>query len=92
VNQILCNNAICPSEEFWMHNLPFPEWQEPYQAALFELDPVRLVNRISDAKTAIQKRLVTFGDGIPSLNERTAIAYALKNLDLLSRMFDCDAA
>jgi len=35
----------------------YPEWQQEYLAALSELDPTKLLLRLTEAETAIFKRL-----------------------------------
>ncbi len=38
-------------------SLLYPEWHRPYQAALIEVDPKKLAERVAEAETAIFKRL-----------------------------------
>jgi hypothetical protein len=61
-------------------NLRFPDWQLEYQAALLEVDPQKLPERIRAAETAIflrQQALVPSSDGHA---EREAIADAMRAL------------
>jgi hypothetical protein len=60
-------------------------WQHDYQAALLELDPEKLPQRVEAAETAIFKRLQTISQGSDSNAERQAIEDALASLRVLSR-------
>ena len=40
-----------------MGGLRYPEWQKTYHDALLELNPQKLVQRVSQAETAILSRL-----------------------------------
>jgi hypothetical protein len=64
-------------------NLRFPEWQLQYQAALLEVDPQKLPERVKAAEAAIflrQEALVHSSDGHA---ERQAIEDAMRALRLL---------
>ena len=61
-------------------NLRFPDWQLSYQAALLEVDPQKLLERVKAAETAIflrQQAMVHSSDGHV---ERQAIADAMRAL------------
>jgi hypothetical protein len=61
-------------------NLPFPDWQLEYQAALLEVDPQKLPDRVIAAEAAIflrQQALVYSSDGHV---EREAIEFAVRAL------------
>jgi hypothetical protein len=61
-------------------NFPFPEWQLEYQAALLEVDPQKLPERVNAAEAAIflrQQALVYSSDGHV---ERHAIEEATRAL------------
>ena len=61
-------------------NLPFPDWQVAYPAALLEVDPQKLPDRVLAAEAAIflrQQALVHSSDGHV---EREAIESALRAL------------
>ena len=61
-------------------NLRFPEWQVAYQAALLEVDPQKLPERVKAAEAAIflrQQALVHSSDGHA---EREAIEDAMRAL------------
>jgi hypothetical protein len=63
----------------------YPEWQQEYQAALLELDPAKLPQRVEAAETAIFKRLQTMSHGSDSKAERQAIEDALANLRVIKQ-------
>jgi hypothetical protein len=61
-------------------------WQEPYSAAMLELDPDKLPQRIAMAQEAIAKRLEeTKNDGMRSGDERLALSDAQQTLRALAR-------
>jgi hypothetical protein len=71
--------------------LQSPEWQLPYQEALFEFDPAKLPERVSAAESVLLKRLATISQNQNSLSpdllrERHKIEDALSNLRLLMRV------
>ena len=59
------------------------EWQLRYKAALLELDPVKLPQRIERAYSAIQTCLIAHQNGNSA--EYQALADALANLRVLRR-------
>jgi hypothetical protein len=60
-------------------------WQHDYQAALLELDPEKLPQRVEAAETAIFKRLQTISQGSDTRAERQAIEDALASLRVLKQ-------
>jgi hypothetical protein len=60
------------------------EWQKWYQAALLELDPMKLPERIEQAYRAIHMHMDVAGPNC-SAAERQAFADALANLRVLRR-------
>jgi hypothetical protein len=63
----------------------YPEWQAEYQAALLELDPKRLFERVTAAETAIFNRLQAMSHNSDRQAERQAIEDALAALRVLKR-------
>lgn len=63
----------------------YPEWQEPYQQALLELDQKKLSKRIAAAETAISNRLRAIARVSNHHAERQAIDDALSSLRVLKR-------
>jgi hypothetical protein len=60
------------------------EWQKSYEAALLELDPVKLSERIERAYQEIQRYMELAADNSNGA-ERQAVADALANLRVLRR-------
>jgi hypothetical protein len=60
--------------------LKYPEWQEPYEAALQECDPQKLLVRVAIAETTIYLRSRDLRRGADGHDEWQAIADALKGL------------
>lgn len=61
-------------------NLPFPDWQLEYQAAILEAEPQKLAERVKAAEAAIflrQQAMVHSSDGHA---ERQAIEDAIRAL------------
>jgi hypothetical protein len=65
--------------------LRFPEWQQPYLAALMEADRKKLVDRVTDAENAIFNRLQALAGNADHQAERQAIEDALQALRVLKR-------
>jgi hypothetical protein len=65
--------------------IAYPEWQAEYQAALLELDPKQLLERVKAAETAIFNRLQVLSGSNNSRAERQAIEDALASLRVLKR-------
>jgi hypothetical protein len=63
--------------------LPFPEWQEEYQAALVETDCDKLQKCIAAAETAILSRMQVLAGKGGHERERTAMIDALRALRFL---------
>jgi hypothetical protein len=63
----------------------YPEWQAEYHAALLELDPKRLFERVTAAETAIFDRLQAMSHNSDGHAERQAIEDALPSLRVLKR-------
>jgi len=65
--------------------LLYPEWQADYHAALVELDPEKLQERVEAAETAIFKRLQAISQNSDHTAERQAIQDALAGLRVLKQ-------
>ncbi len=68
--------------------LGYPEWQRLYQAALLEVDPKRLADRVAEAEAAIFGRLQQLSEISESQDrqaERHAIHGAMYALKILKR-------
>jgi hypothetical protein len=63
----------------------YPDWQQEYQAALVELDPNKLRERVETAETAIFKRLQAISQNPDYRTECEAIEDALASLRVLKR-------
>jgi hypothetical protein len=66
--------------------LQFPEWQREYVAALFELDPTKLPQRVSMAEFVLVKRLRVIAHNQDASKEREKIEDALLKLRLLTTL------
>ena len=66
-------------------SLRYPEWQRPYQAALLEVDPKKLSQRVEEAEAAIFKRLQQLSEGQDGQAEREVIEGAIHALKILKR-------
>jgi hypothetical protein len=65
---------------------PFhPDWRQLCQAALFETNPVKLLERIAHARHAVLDRIED-GFSKPQIGEQTALREALVTLDNLRRI------
>lgn len=65
--------------------LKYPEWQEPYQKALLELNPEKLNDRVAAAETVILNRLQELSSKPNHHPERRAIEDAMAALRVLKR-------
>jgi hypothetical protein len=64
-------------------------WQEPYFAAMLELDPGKVRQRITEAQEAIARRLEEVRDGgWESDEERNVLSDAQQNLRALIRTLE----
>jgi hypothetical protein len=63
----------------------YPEWQNEYRAALVELDPEMLSERVAAAETSIYKRLQKISQTSDHQAERQAIEDAVAGLRILKR-------
>jgi hypothetical protein len=63
----------------------YPDWQAEYQAALLELDPKTLFERVTAAETAIFNRLQAMSHTADGHAEQQAIEDALASLRVLKR-------
>jgi hypothetical protein len=62
-----------------------PEWRQLCQAALFELNPAKLLERIARARNAILDRIEDGRSKSPN-GEQTALREALATLETLRRI------
>jgi hypothetical protein len=68
-----------------------PQWKKPYEAAILELDPNKLQQRISEAHQAILDRAEELLTRRPSEREQQALNDALRNLRILRTMSESGA-
>jgi hypothetical protein len=66
-----------------MDELRYPEWQKTYHDALLELNPQKLIQRVSTAETAILSRLQEIRIASDGRMEAQAIEDALNGLRVL---------
>jgi hypothetical protein len=59
-----------------------PEWRQLCQAALFETDPVKMLERIAHTRSVILERIED-GYKVPPTSEQNALLEALSTLDIL---------
>ena len=67
------------------NDVTHPEWRQLCQAALLETHPVKLLERIADARSVIVER-VEDGFKQPPTSEQIALLDALSTLDSLRRI------
>ena len=67
-----------------------PQWKTPYEAAILELDPNKLQQRISEAHQAILDRVEQLRTR-PSDREQQALDDALRNLRVLRKLSEVGA-
>ena len=65
--------------------IPYPDWQNEYQAALVELDREKLLEGVAASETAIFNRLQAISQSSDHHAERQAIEDALTALRVLKR-------
>jgi hypothetical protein len=63
----------------------YPEWQPQFLAALTEIEPKQLLERVTAAETAIFNRLQALAQSTGSVSERQAIQDALASLRVIKR-------
>ena len=63
----------------------YPDWQQEYLAALLELDPKKLPQRVEAAETKIFRRLQELSLSSNNQAERQAIEDALASLRMLKQ-------
>jgi hypothetical protein len=63
----------------------YPDWRQDYQAALLELDPQKLSQRIANAEAGIFKRLQVISQSPNHVAERHTIEDALAGLLVLKK-------
>jgi len=63
----------------------YPEWQHEYEAAVLELDPKKVLERLTAAETAIFNRLQAMSHSSGCAGERQAIENAQAMLRVLKR-------
>jgi hypothetical protein len=68
-----------------INNAAHPEWRQLCQAALFELNPAKLLERIAHARNAVLD-LIEDGHSKPPTSEQAALREALATLDTLRRI------
>ena len=66
-----------------------PEWRQLCQAAFFELDPVKLLERIADARSAVLDQMEDVLSK-PINNEQSALRTALETLSTLREFAERD--
>ena len=74
-----------PNPNFPSSKILYPEWQPAYLAALVELDPKTLFERVMAAETAIFNRLQALSLNSDTHAERQAIEDALASLRVLKK-------
>ena len=63
-----------------------PEWRQLCQAALFETNTIKLLERIAHARNAVLDRIEDDGYSKPPTSEQAALRDALATLDCLRRI------
>jgi hypothetical protein len=67
----------------------YPDWESKYKAAMLELDPAKLPERIALARKAIGERKNALAqDHFGTPKERQAMTDALNGLAMLEREFE----
>jgi hypothetical protein len=65
-----------------------PDWQELYSFAMIELNPLKLPQRIADARNAILDRIEKTITKASNYNERQQLNDALNGLRVLRQEYD----
>ncbi|HZR55883.1 MAG TPA: hypothetical protein VFA74_03345 [Terriglobales bacterium] len=74
-------------------NIEQQPWLDLYHAALLEVDPEKLRQRITDATTAIHMRIeVLMLDSGGTAEERQALSDAMRTLNSLRRMYSGESS
>jgi hypothetical protein len=76
---------VPPEHEKGPGSIKYPEWQQPFQEALLELNRQRLKERVAVAEKAIVRRLQSISLEQASEAERVALADALSSLRVLKK-------
>jgi hypothetical protein len=74
-----------PDSDSSLPTLQYPEWQADYQAALLELDPKKLFERVAAAEAVIFNRLQALAQNPDHSLEHQAIDDALASLRVLKQ-------
>ena len=74
-----------PTEDSPLPKIPYPEWQNEYEAALGEPDREKLAERVTAAETAIFVRLQAISQSADHRAEHQAIENAAAILHVLKR-------
>jgi hypothetical protein len=82
---LICDGLSMDDPSSPYPKLLYPEWQVEYQAALVELDPKALFERVMAAETAIFNRFQAMSHNSDETAERQAIEDALAALRVLKR-------
>lgn len=69
-----------------MPDMEREKWVAPYRAAMLELDRGKLLDRINEARKAIQERILQLQDRASHEEECQAIEDALQNLRVLAKI------
>jgi len=69
-----------------MENLQYSIWQKPYQNALTELDPQKVLARVSVAETAIALRMKQTSGSSDGQDEQRALKGAREALNTLKNL------
>jgi hypothetical protein len=66
--------------------LKYPSWQEPYRAAVTEINPELLKQKIAAAEQAVKLRLKELENSADGREERIALTDALTKLRILGEL------
>ena len=68
-----------------------PQWRQLCQIAYFELEPVTLLQRVAEARSAVLDRIEDILSR-PITCEQDELRNALKTLNILQELAECDIA
>ena len=85
MNARLCRRLNHDRGKFSISQNPLSRWQNAYQAALWELDPKKLLERVTAAETAIFNRIQALLQDPDHAAELQTIEEALASLRVLRR-------